>query len=137
MRCRATAGTPPRPWSAACAPDSAALREEIFGPLLSIEQIDGVEHGLELIDSLPFALTAGLFSRDPQAIELVAASVPAGNLYVNRSTTGAMVARQPFGGNRLSGIGAQAGGPDYLRQFTRSRVITENTMRHGLETDRG
>ena len=119
------------------APDSAALREEIFGPLLSIEPISGVEHGLELIDSLPFALTAGLFSRNPQAIELVAASVPAGNLYVNRSTTGAMVARQPFGGNRLSGIGAQAGGPDYLRQFTRSRVITENTMRQGLETDRG
>ena len=119
------------------APGSSALRDEIFGPLLSVEAIDGVAQGLELVDSLPFALTAGLFSRDPRTIELVAGSVPAGNLYVNRSTTGAMVARQPFGGNRLSGIGAQAGGPDYLRQFTRSRVITENTMRHGLETDRG
>ena len=88
------------------------------------------------IDALPFALTAGLFSRDPETVAAVSDAIPAGNLYVNRSTTGAMVARQPFGGNRLSGIGSQAGGPDYLRQFTRARVVSENTMRHGLETDR-
>jgi RHH-type transcriptional regulator, proline utilization regulon repressor / proline dehydrogenase / delta 1-pyrroline-5-carboxylate dehydrogenase len=43
-----------------------------------------------------------------------------------------MVGRQPFGGNRLSGSGSQAGGPDYLLQFTEPRVVTENTMRHGL-----
>ena len=55
-----------------------------------------------------------------------------GNLYVNRGITGAMVARQPFGGNRRSGIGSKAGGPDYLQQFTEPRVVTENTMRHGL-----
>jgi len=117
--------------------DAASLREEIFGPFLSVERVDGLDHALARVDALPFALTAGLFSRNPRAIERVAESIPAGNLYVNRSTTGAMVARQPFGGNRLSGIGAQAGGPDYLRQFTRTRVVTENTMRHGLETDRG
>ncbi len=114
--------------------DSAALREEIFGPLLCVEAVGSVAEALAIVDSLPFALTAGVFSRDPRTIAVVADAVPAGNLYVNRSTTGAMVARQPFGGNRLSGIGAQAGGPDYLRQFTRSRVVTENTMRHGLET---
>ncbi len=114
--------------------DSAALREEIFGPLLCVEAVAGTAEALAIVDSLPFALTAGLFSRDPKTIAAVADAVPAGNLYVNRSTTGAMVARQPFGGNRLSGIGSQAGGPDYLRQFTRSRVVSENTMRHGLET---
>jgi RHH-type proline utilization regulon transcriptional repressor/proline dehydrogenase/delta 1-pyrroline-5-carboxylate dehydrogenase len=116
--------------------DSPALGEEIFGPLLCVEPVADVEEALTIVDSLPFALTAGLFSRDPSTIAAVADAVPAGNLYVNRSTTGAMVARQPFGGNRLSGIGSQAGGPDYLRQFTRSRVISENTMRHGLETVR-
>jgi RHH-type proline utilization regulon transcriptional repressor/proline dehydrogenase/delta 1-pyrroline-5-carboxylate dehydrogenase len=63
---------------------------------------------------------------------MVARRSPVGNLYVNRHTTGAMVGRQPFGGNRLSGIGAKAGGPDYLVQFTEPRVVTENTMRHGL-----
>ncbi len=114
--------------------DDPALREEIFGPLLCLEPVRNVDEALATIDALPFALTAGLFSRDPRTIERVAESIPAGNLYVNRSTTGAMVARQPFGGGRLSGIGAQAGGPDYLRQFTRTRVVSENTMRHGLST---
>ncbi len=57
---------------------------------------------------------------------------PVGNLYVNRGTTGAMVGRQPFGGNRRSGSGSKAGGPDYLLQFVEPRVVTENTMRHGF-----
>ena len=58
---------------------------------------------------------------------------PVGNLYVNRGITGAMVGRQPFGGNRLSGTGLKAGGPDYLLQFVEPRAVSENTMRHGLE----
>ena len=57
---------------------------------------------------------------------------PSGNLYVNREITGAMVGRQPFGGNRLSGTGTKAGGPGYLLQFVEPRVVTENTVRHGL-----
>jgi RHH-type proline utilization regulon transcriptional repressor/proline dehydrogenase/delta 1-pyrroline-5-carboxylate dehydrogenase len=55
-----------------------------------------------------------------------------GNLYINRCITGALVGRQPFGGFGLSGVGAKAGGPDYLRQFTDSRVCTENTLRRGF-----
>ena len=46
-----------------------------------------------------------------------------------------MVGRQPFGGNRRSGIGSKAGGPDYLLQFVEPRVVTENTMRHGIPVD--
>lgn len=57
---------------------------------------------------------------------------PVGNLYINREITGAMVGRQPFGGNRLSGTGAKAGGPDYLLEFAQARVVCENTTRHGL-----
>jgi RHH-type proline utilization regulon transcriptional repressor/proline dehydrogenase/delta 1-pyrroline-5-carboxylate dehydrogenase len=49
--------------------------------------------------------------------------------------TGAMVGRQPFGGNRRSGIGAKAGGPDYLLQFAEPRVVTENTMRQGIPAE--
>jgi RHH-type proline utilization regulon transcriptional repressor/proline dehydrogenase/delta 1-pyrroline-5-carboxylate dehydrogenase len=81
---------------------------------------------------LPFALTGGLFARDPATVAAVARRSPVGNLYVNRAITGAMVGRQPFGGNRLSGTGAKAGGPDYLLQFVEPHVVTENTMRHGL-----
>jgi RHH-type proline utilization regulon transcriptional repressor/proline dehydrogenase/delta 1-pyrroline-5-carboxylate dehydrogenase len=65
-------------------------------------------------------------------VERVVRRTPVGNLYVNRPITGAMVGRQPFGGNRLSGTGTKAGGPDYLLHFVEPRVVTENTVRHGL-----
>jgi RHH-type proline utilization regulon transcriptional repressor/proline dehydrogenase/delta 1-pyrroline-5-carboxylate dehydrogenase len=112
--------------------DSPVLSEEIFGPLLACEAVAGVDAAIGAIDALPFALTAGLFSRDPRTVADVAARLPAGNLYVNRQITGALVGRQPFGGNRMSGAGSKAGGPDYLLQFVEPRVLTENTMRHGL-----
>jgi RHH-type proline utilization regulon transcriptional repressor/proline dehydrogenase/delta 1-pyrroline-5-carboxylate dehydrogenase len=116
-------------------PDSRLLREEIFGPLLTLERCASVDDALDALAGSPFALTGGLFSRNPRTVERVAARAPVGNLYVNRHITGAMVGRQPFGGNRRSGIGAKAGGPDYLLQFVEPRVLTENTMRHGLVVD--
>ena len=84
------------------------------------------------VDASPFGLTGGLFARNPDTVDRVIERSPVGNLYVNRAITGAMVARQPFGGNRLSGTGTKAGGPGYLLQFVEPRVVTENTMRHGL-----
>ena len=113
-------------------PGSPVLREEVFGPLLTVEAVASVEAACEMVQSLPFALTDGLFTRSPGTAALVAAELAVGNLYVNRGTTGAMVGRQPFGGNRRSGVGSKAGGPDYLRQFAEPRVVTENTVRHGL-----
>ncbi|HEX8855997.1 MAG TPA: aldehyde dehydrogenase family protein, partial [Thermoleophilaceae bacterium] len=112
--------------------DSPVLREEIFGPLLAVERFPSVESALDAMASAPFALTGGLYSRNPRTVEEVTRRAPVGNLYVNRHITGAMVARQPFGGNRRSGIGSKAGGPDYLLQFVEPRVVSENTMRHGL-----
>lgn len=112
--------------------DSPVLHEEIFGPLLAVESVASVDDAMERIDQLPFALTGGLFARNPHTIERVARRSPVGNLYVNRPITGAMVGRQPFGGNRLSGTGTKAGGPDYLLHFVEPHVITENTVRHGL-----
>jgi len=111
---------------------SRVLGEEIFGPLLAVEPVGSIEDACEIVDSLPFALTGGLYARDPRTVERVAARTPVGNLYVNRATTGAMVDRQPFGGNRLSGTGTKAGGPDYLLSFVEPRAVTENTVRHGL-----
>jgi RHH-type proline utilization regulon transcriptional repressor/proline dehydrogenase/delta 1-pyrroline-5-carboxylate dehydrogenase len=111
---------------------SPVLEEEIFGPLLAVERVRDVEHACDAIDELPFALTGGLFTRDPETVRYVRGRSPVGNLYVNRGITGAMVGRQPFGGNRLSGTGSKAGGPDYLRHFVEPRAVSENTMRHGL-----
>ena len=115
--------------------ESPVNREEIFGPLLSVTTVRDVDEAMDVVDSLPLALTGGLFSRSPGTIERVAARSPVGNLYVNRGITGAMVARQPFGGNRRSGVGSKAGGPDYLYQFVEPRVVTENTMRHGIPVE--
>jgi RHH-type proline utilization regulon transcriptional repressor/proline dehydrogenase/delta 1-pyrroline-5-carboxylate dehydrogenase len=112
--------------------DAPVLREEVFGPLLTIEPVPGIERACEIVESIPFALTGGLYSRDPDTVAKVTARLRTGNLYVNRRITGAMVGRQPFGGNGLSGVGSKAGGPDYLLQFVEPRVVSENTMRHGL-----
>ena len=113
-------------------PDSPVLHDEVFGPLLTVEPIADLEQGCEIVEQLPYALTGGLFARDPATVRYVAARTPVGNLYVNRGITGAKVGRQPFGGNKLSGTGGKAGGPDYLLQFVEPRALSENTMRHGL-----
>jgi RHH-type proline utilization regulon transcriptional repressor/proline dehydrogenase/delta 1-pyrroline-5-carboxylate dehydrogenase len=115
--------------------DSPVNREEIFGPLLSVTSVRDLDEAIDIVDSLPYALTGGIFSRSPATVEWVANRMPVGNLYVNRGITGAMVGRQPFGGNRRSGIGSKAGGPDYLLQFVEPRVVTENTMRHGIPVE--
>jgi RHH-type proline utilization regulon transcriptional repressor/proline dehydrogenase/delta 1-pyrroline-5-carboxylate dehydrogenase len=112
--------------------EAPVLHEEVFGPLLTVEAVEDIDDALERIDRLGYALTSGLFSRNPRTVEHVTRRNPVGNLYVNRSITGAMVGRQPFGGNRLSGTGTKAGGPDYLLHFVEPRVVTENTVRHGL-----
>ncbi len=111
---------------------SAVLEEEIFGPLLAVERVRDIEEACDRVDASSFGLTGGLFARNPDTVDYVVGRTPVGNLYVNRAITGAMVARQPFGGNRLSGTGTKAGGPGYLLQFVEPRVVTENTMRHGL-----
>lgn len=113
-------------------PGSPVLSDEIFGPLLAIERVPDVEHAVDIVESLPVALTGGLFARDPATVDYVEQRSPVGNLYVNRGITGAKVGRQPFGGNRLSGTGTKAGGPDYLLHFVEPRAVTENTVRHGL-----
>jgi RHH-type proline utilization regulon transcriptional repressor/proline dehydrogenase/delta 1-pyrroline-5-carboxylate dehydrogenase len=108
------------------------LADEIFGPLLTVERVADVAEACDIVDGLDYALTGGLFSRNPETVDYVVSRTPVGNLYVNREITGAMVGRQPFGGRRLSGTGFKAGGPDYVLQFTDPQVVTEDTVRHGL-----
>jgi len=63
---------------------------------------------------------------------MVKAELVCGNVYINRSCTGAVVGRHPFGGFKMSGGGTKAGGSDYLLNFLVPRVVTENIMRHGF-----
>jgi RHH-type transcriptional regulator, proline utilization regulon repressor / proline dehydrogenase / delta 1-pyrroline-5-carboxylate dehydrogenase len=114
-------------------PDAPIATEEIFGPVLSVLRARDLDHALELANATPYALTAGIFSRSPANLRRAADGLRAGNVYLNRHTTGAVVGRQPFGGYGLSGIGSKAGGPDYLLQLVDPRVTTENTLRQGFE----
>ena len=113
-------------------PHHRLAQEEIFGPLLSIIKARDFDEALEIANGSSYALTGGLFSRSPAHIEKARREFHVGNLYINRSITGAVVQRQPFGGLKLSGIGSKAGGPDYLLQFLEPRTISENTLRHGF-----
>ena len=110
-------------------------REEIFGPVLACIPAEDLDEAIDIANDTDYALTAGVFSRSPANLKRCASELIAGNLYINRGTTGALVARQPFGGFRMSGIGSKAGGPDYLAQFVLPVNITENTMRRGFAPD--
>jgi RHH-type proline utilization regulon transcriptional repressor/proline dehydrogenase/delta 1-pyrroline-5-carboxylate dehydrogenase len=113
-------------------PGCKVATEEIFGPLLVCMRAGSYEEAVAMAGANDYALTGGLFSRSPAHIRHAAEEFRAGNLYINRGITGALVGRQPFGGYGLSGVGSKAGGPDYLLQFLEPRVITENTIRQGF-----
>ncbi len=89
---------------------------ELFGPVLGVMSFSRLEEAIEIVRSTGYGLTSGLESLDDREIELWKQSIRAGNLYVNRPTTGAIVLRQPFGGVGLSayGPGVKAGGPHYV-----------------------
>ena len=117
-------------------PDMRIAREEIFGPVLSVLKARDLDEALEVANGTDYALTGGFFSRSPANIERVKAQLEAGNVYINRSCTGAIVGRHPFGGFKMSGGGTKAGGEDYLLHFLLPRVVTENITRHGLAPER-
>jgi len=116
-------------------PSSSLAREEIFGPVLAAFPATSFEDALTLANDTDYALTAGVFSRSPAHLRLAAEELRAGNIYINRGITGAVVGRQPFGGYGLSGVGSKAGGPDYLLGFMNPRAVTENTLRQGFAPD--
>ncbi len=113
-------------------PEHRLAQEEIFGPILAIMKAASFGEALDLANGTAYALTGGLYSRTPSHVEQARLQFDVGNLYINRPITGALVGRQPFGGHRLSGVGAKAGGEDYLLQFMTPRIISENTLRRGF-----
>ncbi len=113
-------------------PAHRLAQEEIFGPVLAVMTAKDFDDALRLANDCDYALTGGLYSRSPVNIGRAREDFDVGNLYINRPITGALVGRQPFGGHRLSGIGAKAGGHDYLAQFMTACVVSENTLRRGF-----
>jgi RHH-type proline utilization regulon transcriptional repressor/proline dehydrogenase/delta 1-pyrroline-5-carboxylate dehydrogenase len=113
-------------------PHARVASEEIFGPVLALIPASDFDDAIDIANATDYALTAGCFSRTPSHLTRAAAELRAGNVYLNRGITGAVVGRQPFGGYGLSGVGSKAGGPDYLLQFVDPRAISENTVRQGF-----
>jgi len=117
-------------------PNMRIAREEIFGPVLSVIKVRDLDEAFDVANGIDYALTAGFFSRSPANIDRAKAQIEAGNVYINRSCTGAVVGRHPFGGFKMSGGGTKAGGADYLLQFLLPRVVTENIVRHGFAPEK-
>ncbi|HRO16074.1 MAG TPA: L-glutamate gamma-semialdehyde dehydrogenase, partial [Paracoccus sp. (in: a-proteobacteria)] len=96
------------------------MEREIFGPVIHVATFpaDGLNRVVNDINATGYGLTFGMHSRIESRVDRIAASVHAGNCYVNRNQIGAVVGSQPFGGEGLSGTGPKAGGPAYLARFT-------------------
>ncbi|MGN7861857.1 bifunctional proline dehydrogenase/L-glutamate gamma-semialdehyde dehydrogenase [Microbacterium sp. 22303] len=91
-------------------------RVEYFGPVLGIMTADSLDEAIDVVNDIDYGLTSGLHSLDEDEIQTWLAAIQAGNVYINRGTTGAIVQRQPFGGWKKAAVGAgsKAGGPNYL-----------------------
>ncbi len=114
-------------------PDAAALRVEVFGPILHVVRYaaDRLDQVLDAIAGSGFGLTLGVHSRIEATQRRIVARMRVGNAYVNRNQVGAVVGVQPFGGRGLSGTGPKAGGPITLYRFAEERVVSVNTAAAG------
>jgi len=99
--------------------------EEIFGPVLAVLRADTFERSLEMANDTEYGLTGSFFGRDRARVETAKKALHAGNLYVNRKCTGALVGVHPFGGFDMSGTDSKAGGRDYLGLFTQAKLVSE------------
>ena len=113
-------------------PGSYTFNTELFAPLLSVVCMENLQEGIRIANSTEYGLTAGLQSLDEREHAIWKNSMQAGNLYINRGITGAIVSRQPFGGMKRSafGSGIKAGGPNYAVSFTN---ITEKNIPASIE----
>lgn len=115
--------------------DHMCMQEEFFAPIVTLYKAANLDEALDVANNTSFALTGGFFSRSPFNIQKIKEKFNVGNLYINQKCTGAYVKRQPFGGFKMSGVGAKAGGLDYLYNFVDTKIVCENTMRKGFSPE--
>jgi len=113
-------------------PQSKLMKEEIFGPVLSVHVYDdgkADEVIRSIKDATPYGLTGAVFSGDKAFLEKSRTILhdAVGNLYLNDKCTGSVVGQQPFGGARMSGTNDKAGGPDYFLRWCSPQTIKEST----------
>jgi 1-pyrroline-5-carboxylate dehydrogenase len=107
------------------APEARLAQEEIFGPLLAVIKAKDFEDALRIANNTEYGLTGAVYSSSREKIERAKRDFHAGNLYINRKCTGAVVGAHPFGGFNMSGTDSKAGGSDYLYLFSQAKAIGE------------
>lgn len=107
------------------APTARLAQREIFGPVLAVMRASDFNEAVHIFNNTEYGLTGGLFSRSHERLARAKREFNVGNLYLNRKITGALVGVQPFGGFKMSGSNAKAGGPDYLRLFLEMKTVSE------------
>jgi RHH-type proline utilization regulon transcriptional repressor/proline dehydrogenase/delta 1-pyrroline-5-carboxylate dehydrogenase len=114
-------------------PAADFLEREVFGPVLHVVRYapEDLEQVAGALAARRYGLTLGIHSRIESFAADVQRLVPAGNCYVNRSMTGAVVGVQPFGGEGLSGTGPKAGGPHALLRYAVERAVSVNITAQG------
>ncbi len=100
-------------------------QEEIFGPVTAVVKAKDFDDIVRIANSTPFGLTGALYSNKRENLERGRRELHAGNLYLNRKCTGALVDVQPFGGFNMSGTDSKAGGRDYLLLFLQGKSVSE------------
>ena len=110
-----------------------SLEKEVFGPVLHIVRFASrdLDRIVDDINAAGYGLTLGVHSRIDRTQRYIARRVEAGNCYINRNMIGAVVGVQPFGGEKRSGTGPKAGGPQYLLRFATERTLSVNTAAVG------
>ncbi len=115
-------------------------KTELFGPVLAVIKADNLKHAIDIVNSTGYGLTSGIESLDEREVEYWKANLKAGNLYINRGTTGAIVLRQPFGGMGKSAIGAgrKVGIFNYITQFVdfKEKSTPKVTKKYNTELTR-
>ena len=101
---------------------------ELFAPVVHLTSFQNLEEAVSLFNATPYALTGGVFSQSSSEIDYLLKHLKAGNLYINRSCTGARVGIEPFGGFYQSGTGPKAGGVDYLASFVISKNVGASSL---------
>ncbi|HEY4361767.1 MAG TPA: L-glutamate gamma-semialdehyde dehydrogenase [Bryobacteraceae bacterium] len=105
------------------APTARLAQEEIFGPVLAVIKSNGFDDALAIANNTEYGLTGAIYTSSEEKIARAEGEFHAGNLYINRKCTGAIVGAHPFGGFNMSGTDSKAGGADYLYLFTQAQSI--------------
>ena len=111
--------------------------KEIFGPIVHIIPFKTLSQAVEIFNSTEYALTGGIFGQSQDDIDFLLPRLDVGNIYINRSNTGARVGIEPFGGFKMSGTGPKAGSSDYIKRFNYPKsftIYTEQSRLTGVNT---